>query len=138
MTLRHDWAGPLMRLYTVPQPYPFWRLREVIDIAGRFIDRWADWGELAGMRPAHLLKNDPADAIGRGLAWRGDIDVVCFPRRFHLVTQVGSLLMVYRFHPDGRTTWLAGDERREVLGAYCEMDAATPTLRAKLVASGGC
>lgn len=137
--LHYDWFGPLHRLQTEPQPYPWRRLSAVIAHAEWFISHWADYAEHVGMQPVHLLRNDTEQPTQRGLAWRWNdcMDVLCFPRRRHLVAEangVAPTLFVYEFGRDGRTNMVLGATRREILGAQCDLDAM-PSVRWRALVS---
>lgn len=142
--LRYDWWGAYERLYVQPTPYPFRRLVGVLAVAQEFIERWADLAELVHMQPVHLLRNDPADPGGRGLAWRWSshdvvhgADVVCFPRDRYVVadSQAGHVF-VYRFDKDGRTVMVTGDERKDILqGPIEDVGLGQPRSRSLLVSS---
>lgn len=134
MKLKYDWWGAFNRLRHEATPHPFHKLERALNHAAWFITNWADWAEHVRMQPAHLLRFDPMDMIGRGLAWRWTpvMDVVCFPSERMLVTEsVGrgiSTLFVYEFHKDGRAMHVFGERRREILGMQLKLDAG-PTLR---------
>lgn len=127
--LKYRWHEAINRLEFEPTPYPQFRLRPVIEFATWFVNKWGDWAEMAKMQPVHLVRNDPADSLGRGLAWRWDhgMDVLCFPREQHMVAESPSALFVYHFGEDGRTTHVFGGARADILGSAVTL-AAGPSL----------
>ena len=132
-----DWQTPLIRLAAQPTRHPYITVRRVLAVASDFIDRWSAWAEYASMRPAHLLRNDPAEPMTRGLAWRwmhSSIDVVCFPRKGFIVVLGEELPFVYALEDGGKVRMVFGDERRAIMGAQMElMDG--PSVRRKALLS---
>ena len=133
MSLRFDWKTPIARLERSGSPFPHWKVESAIQSAVAFCGLWADYAEMAGMQPAHLLsyKNE----LGRGLAWRlNPIRVLVFPRKGYLVAEGAESLLVYRFCPDGRTVMVFGKERTEILGSQVQL-MQEPSVRMKALMS---
>lgn len=127
-SLKYDWLTPINRLKYEPTAHAFIKLSRVISFSEWFVQKWADWAELAQMQPVHLLRYDPDDLAGRGLAWRWTdvMDVLCWPLARTMVaeslgTPTSPTLFVYRFLPDGRTVHLFGEERRQILQGHMEL-----------------
>lgn len=132
--LRYDWLTPINRLEFEPTNYPVFRLIPAIEFATWFVDKWADFAELAKMQPVHLLRDNRVDPAKRGLAWRftAHMDILCFPRERHMVAECSRNLFVYEFHRDGSTTHVFGEKRLEVLGAQIDLQNQEPlTTRAR-------
>jgi hypothetical protein len=132
-SLKYDWWGAVAKLRYGEPRYRFADLERALAVAEWFIPTWADFAEFAKMQPAHLLRNDPTDEIGRGLAWRWapNMDVCCFPRERHLVAETWAsdntaTLFIYYFHPDGRVTHIFERRRQEIIAARMELDARPP------------
>lgn len=123
MKTRLDWLSPLNRLANEPNRHSFETIRQVLAVAQSFVVRWADFAELAGMRPVHLLRNGNDEFAG--LAWRyrlrGVIEPICFPRKGFVALTCGEFSFVYGFEPDGRTRFVTGPERREIMEGAIEL-----------------
>lgn len=125
--LKYGWWDRLASLGAERAPSSFNAISDVIAFGGWFVLKYGDWAEAVGMQPVHLLR------FPKGLAWRvasvwkaGHWSVVCFPRKGHMVADVGEWLMVYRFEPDGSISPIFGAGRAEILGAQDALMAQDP------------
>ncbi len=145
--LKRDWAGAIRRMLTEPNGQPPYRVQQATDCAWAFVAKWADYAEMAGMQPAHLLSlhdNPNRD----GLAWRWSRhcqwwerwspawDVVCFPSWRLMVAEnpETGTPFVYRFRDDGGVELVLGDDYRRVMGAQIELMARPNVQRQALAA----